>query len=120
MRRMELLFRALSTHVTRVMVNHLASTCVVSHVRLCSPRDCSPTSPSRQEHWSGLPFPPAGDLPDPSVDTGCCASRSWLCPFVTVSSRVSSGAQPGGVLDGRISVSPGGLRGGCWLLRLQQ
>ena len=22
---------------------------------------------SRQEHWSGLPFPPPGDLPDPGV-----------------------------------------------------
>ena len=23
---------------------------------------------SRQEYWSGLPFPPPGDLPDPGVD----------------------------------------------------
>ena len=23
---------------------------------------------SRQEHWSGLPFPPPGDLPDPGID----------------------------------------------------
>ena len=22
----------------------------------------------RQEHWSGLPFPPQGDLPDPGVE----------------------------------------------------
>ena len=22
---------------------------------------------SRQEHWSGLPFPPPGDLPDPRI-----------------------------------------------------
>ena len=22
----------------------------------------------RQEHWSGLPFPPPGDLPDPGVE----------------------------------------------------
>ena len=22
---------------------------------------------SRQEHWSGLPFPPPGDLPDPGI-----------------------------------------------------
>ena len=22
---------------------------------------------SRQEYWSGLPFPPAGDLPDPGI-----------------------------------------------------
>ena len=24
---------------------------------------------SRQEHWSGLPFPPPGDLPDPGIQT---------------------------------------------------
>ena len=24
----------------------------------------------RQEHWSGLPFPSPGDLPDPGVDPG--------------------------------------------------
>ena len=23
-----------------------------------------------QEHWSGLPFPPPGDLPDPGVEPG--------------------------------------------------
>ena len=23
---------------------------------------------SRQEYWSGLPFPPSGDLPDPGVE----------------------------------------------------
>ena len=25
---------------------------------------------SRQEYWSGLPFPSPGDLPDPGVKTG--------------------------------------------------
>ena len=35
--------------------------------------DCSPQSPlsmglSRQEYWSGLPFPPPGDLPNPGVE----------------------------------------------------
>ena len=23
---------------------------------------------SRQEYWSGLPFPPLGDLPDPGIE----------------------------------------------------
>ena len=23
---------------------------------------------SRQEYWSGLPFPPPGDLPDPEIE----------------------------------------------------
>ena len=25
---------------------------------------------SRQEYWSGLPFPSPGDLPDPGIDPG--------------------------------------------------
>ena len=30
--------------------------------------DCSPSGSSRQEHWSGLPCSPAGDLPDPGIE----------------------------------------------------
>ena len=26
---------------------------------------------SRQEYWSGLPFPPPGDLPDPGIEPRC-------------------------------------------------
>ena len=37
--------------------------------------DCSPPGPlsmefSRQEYWSGLPFPSPGDLPDPGIELG--------------------------------------------------
>ena len=28
----------------------------------------------RQEYWSGLPFPPPGDLPDPGIEPGSPAS----------------------------------------------
>ena len=31
---------------------------------------------SRQEYWSGLPFPPLGDLPDPGVEPMSPASRA--------------------------------------------
>ena len=39
---------------------------------LCNPTDCSPPAPlsmgcSRQEYWSGLPFPP-GDLSNPGIE----------------------------------------------------
>ena len=39
---------------------------------LCDPMDCSPPAPlsmgfSRQESWSGLPFSPPGDLPEPVI-----------------------------------------------------
>ena len=45
--------------------------CVLSLI-LCDPTDCSPPgSPSlgfsRQESWSGWPFPPPGDLPHPGI-----------------------------------------------------
>ena len=43
------------------------------HPTLCDPEDCSlPGSSahgfSRQEYWSGLPFPPSGDLPDSGIE----------------------------------------------------
>ena len=38
-----------------------------------SPPDCPSMGFSRQEYWSGLPFPSPGDLPDPGIDvTGFC------------------------------------------------
>ena len=51
--------------------------CVCVHAQLCqilcNPMDCSlPVSLSmefsRQEYWSGLPFPTPGDLPDPRIE----------------------------------------------------
>ena len=45
-----------------------------SRPTLCDPVDCSlPSSSmgfSRQEYWSGLPFPFPGDLPDPGIEPG--------------------------------------------------
>ena len=40
---------------------------------LCDPIDCSPPGSSargfsRQEYWSGLPFPSPGDFPDPGTE----------------------------------------------------
>ena len=40
------------------------------HLTLCDPKDLSPTLSmgfSRQEYWSGLPFPSPRDLPDPGI-----------------------------------------------------
>ena len=53
-----------STHLSLLSVQ-LCST-------LCDPMDCSPQAPlsmgfPRQEHWSGLPFPPPGSLPYPGI-----------------------------------------------------
>ena len=31
----------------------------------------------RQEYWSGLPFPPPGDLPNPGIELESLASLAW-------------------------------------------
>ena len=46
---------------------------VQSCMTLCDPMDFSPPGSSvhgisRQEYWSGLPFPSPGDLPDPGIE----------------------------------------------------
>ena len=36
---------------------------------------------SRQEYWSGLPFPCPGDLPDPGIEPGLLHCRQMLYPL---------------------------------------
>ena len=40
---------------------------------------------SRQEHWSGLPCPPPGDLPDPGVKPTSLTSPALAGGFFTIS-----------------------------------
>ena len=35
---------------------------------------------SRQEYWSGLPFPPPGDLPDPGIEPRSPALQADALP----------------------------------------
>ena len=35
---------------------------------------------SRQEYWSGLPFPSSGDLPDPGIEPGSPALQAHSLP----------------------------------------
>ena len=60
---------------------HLLTTAAaqaLSRVPLCeTPQTVARQAPlsmgfSRQEYWSGLPFPPPGDLPDPGIDILMC------------------------------------------------
>ena len=49
---------------------------------LCDPMDGSPPAPlstgfSRQEYWSGLPFPTPGDLPDPGIEPESLSSPTF-------------------------------------------
>ena len=52
---------------------------------LRDPVDCSPQVPlsmefCRQEYWSGLPFPPPGNLPDPGIKPGSSALQADSLP----------------------------------------
>ena len=40
---------------------------------------------SRQEYWSGLPFPSPGDLPDPGIEPGSLTSPALASGFFTTS-----------------------------------
>ena len=64
----------------------LLGRCVLSRIRLSvTPRGAARQAPlstgfSRQEDWSGLPFPSPGDLPDPGIEpivscVSCTAGR---------------------------------------------
>ena len=59
---------------------------------LCDPVDCSPPVHiplsmgfSRQEHWSGLPCPPPGDLPDQAIEPASLMSPALAGRFFTAS-----------------------------------
>ena len=59
--------------------------CLVG-LTLCDSMDCSlPGSSfhgiSRQEYWSWLPFPSAGDLPDPEIEPLCPARQVYSFPL---------------------------------------
>ena len=60
-----------------------------SRVRLCAtPQRAAHQAPpslgsSRQEHWSGLPCPPPGDLPDPGIEPVSLMSRALTGWFFT-------------------------------------
>ena len=67
---------------TAQLTNHSVFPVLVtqSNLTLSDPMDCSLLAPlsmefSRQEYWSGLPFP-SGDLPDPGIETGSPALQA--------------------------------------------
>ena len=63
-------------------------TCMLScfsHVTLCTVAPQAPLSRglSRQEHWSGVPFPPPGDLPHPGIEHTSFPSPALTGGFFT-------------------------------------
>ena len=63
--------------------------CMLSHVRLFAiPWTVTHHNPlsmrfCRQEYWSGLPFPPLGDLPDPGIESVSPVSSALVGGFFT-------------------------------------
>ena len=47
---------------------------------------------SRQEYWSGLPFPPPGDLPDPVISLASPVPLALAGGFFTTSATCESPA----------------------------
>ena len=85
-------WRLPATLVLQLMA-HFMCTCagVLSHVRLSAPSwtvACwAPLSMgfSRQEYWSGLPWPPSGDLPDPVIKLTSLVFPAVASGFFTTS-----------------------------------
>ena len=72
-----------------VTLNNLANIycCLVakSCSTLCDPPTVASWAPlsmefSRQEYWSGLPFPSPGDLPNPGIELGAPAFQAYSLP----------------------------------------
>ena len=57
---------------------------------LCNPMDVARQAPlsmgfTRQEYWSGLPFPPPGNLPNQRIKTASITSPALAGEFFTTS-----------------------------------
>ena len=65
---------------------------------------------SRQEYWSGLPFPSPGDLPNPGIEPRCPTLQADALPSELPGKPLNSPANAGDLTDtGSI---PGLGRGG--------
>ena len=71
-----------------------------SCLTLCDPMDCSPQAPlsmgfSRQGYWSGLPFPPPGDPPDPGIEYESPGLQMVSCTAGGILYQLSHQGSPG-------------------------
>ena len=102
----------LCCHILKVKVKPLS--CVQLSVTPWNVAHQAPPSMgfSRQEHWSGLPFPSPGDLPDPGIEPRCSAlqtdallSEPPAKPYHILEkacSLFSNSSQPRGQMDKRL------------------
>ena len=77
--------RCILYHVHGCRLNHFS--CVQLFVTPWTVSHQTPLSMqfSRQEYWSGLPFPPPGDLPNPGTEPLSLRSPELACGFFTTS-----------------------------------
>ena len=115
--------------------SHLLCECVLSHVRLfATPRIVAYQAPlwmefSRQEYWSGLPFPSPEERPNPGIRPASLASPALaggflplhhltppLTMFFTQSEHLCSRAARGTQRDGVPTGKPRGpvAQDACW------
>ena len=72
--------------MTGVLIRRLSEVKSLSRVRLfATPWTVAHQVPlsmefSREEYWSGLPFPSSGDLPDPGIEPGSPALQAEALP----------------------------------------
>ena len=43
---------------------------------------------SQQQYWSGLPFPPPGDLPNPGIDPALLGHLQWQAESLPLSHHI--------------------------------
>ena len=94
-----------TTASQRLSVLHVCSVASVGSDSFLTPWTVARQTPlpmgfSRQECWSGLPFPPPGDLPDPGIEPEFPAWQAdslphiivyiWQCYFINSSSPLLS------------------------------
>ena len=74
---------------------HVYAKSLQSCPALCDPMDVAHEAPlsmefSREEYWSGLPFPSPGDLPDPGIKLVSPLSPAWADRFFTTSTTLEA------------------------------
>ena len=68
-----------------VVVSHFSHVCFCATLWNVACRASLSLGSSKQEYWSGLPFPPPGDLPDPGIKPTSLMSPVLACGFFTTS-----------------------------------
>ena len=92
-------------YIRILVMGQCVCTCVLSHICLCNPIDIACQAPpsmefSRQEYWSGLPFPTPGDLPNSGIE-----STSLMFPSLPGGFFTTSTTWEGQVMEQYLSTS---------------